>query len=85
LIKEEKREKIIGRLSVLLGNNKKGDILVREGDNIQHLAKSFVASYGLKREFMQSIIASLEQLVQSNKLRPTNKHAISQSQSSYEE
>ncbi|TNV85388.1 hypothetical protein FGO68_gene11856 [Halteria grandinella] len=84
-IKEEKRERILGRLSILLGNSKKGDILVREGDSLQQLAKNFVASYGLKREFIQSILSSLEQLVQNNKSKPLNKHAMSQSQSSYEE
>ena len=33
--KEEKKYRIIGKLSVIVGANKKGDIVVREGDNIQ--------------------------------------------------
>jgi hypothetical protein len=32
--KEEKKNKIIGKLSVIVGANKKGDIVVREGDNL---------------------------------------------------
>lgn len=32
--KEEKRTKIMGKLSVIVGNNKRGDIVIREGDNI---------------------------------------------------
>lgn len=54
---------MIGKLSVLIGANRKGDIIVREGDVTTKLAKNFVASYGLKREFLSTIIASLDQLV----------------------
>jgi uncharacterized ubiquitin-like protein YukD len=32
--KEEKKIKIVGKLSVIVGPNKKGDIVVREGDNL---------------------------------------------------
>jgi hypothetical protein len=66
-------------LSILIGSNKKGDILVREGDNLTTLAKNFVVSYGLKRDFIGSIVSSLEQLIASNKPRiPRNRHAKSQ-------
>lgn len=50
----------MGKLSILLGNNKKGDILVRDGENIHQLARNFVASYGLKRDFIPTITHSLE-------------------------
>ena len=58
--KEEKRMKVIGKLSVIVGANKKGDIVVREGDNIQVLVKHFMVSYGLKKELMPTIVSSLE-------------------------
>jgi hypothetical protein len=32
--KEEKKNKIIGKLSIIVGANRKGDIVVREGDNL---------------------------------------------------
>ena len=32
--KEEKKQKVLGKLSVIVGANKKGDIVAREGDNI---------------------------------------------------
>ena len=57
---------MIGKLSVIVGANKKGDIVIREGDNIQALVKSFMLLYGLKKELMPTIIASVEQLVRNN-------------------
>jgi hypothetical protein len=54
--KEDKKNKIIGKLSIIVGANRKGDIVVREGDNLQSLVKSFMASYGLKREVMPTIL-----------------------------
>lgn len=62
----EKKQKIIGKLSILIGNNRKGDIVIREGDSLQRLAKNFVISYGLKKEFANTIISSLEQLVNNS-------------------
>ena len=62
----EKKQNIIGKLSILIGNNRKGDIVIREGDSLQRLAKNFVISYGLKKEFAHTIISSLEQLVNNS-------------------
>jgi len=36
---------VIGKLSVVVGANRKGDIVVREGDNLHLLVKSFMQSY----------------------------------------
>ena len=58
--KEEKKNKVIGKLSIIVGANRRGDIVVREGDSIQTLVKSFMASYGLKKEVMPTIVRSLE-------------------------
>jgi hypothetical protein len=57
--KEEKRS-VLGKLSILIGNNRKSDIIIREGDSLQRLAKNFVIAYGLKKEFTQTILSSLE-------------------------
>jgi DNA helicase TIP49 (TBP-interacting protein) len=32
--KEVKRNRVIGKLSVLIGNNRKGEIIIRDGDNL---------------------------------------------------
>ena len=32
--KEEKKLKVLGKLSIIVGANKKGDIVAREGDNV---------------------------------------------------
>ena len=39
-IKEERKIRIIGRLSIIVGSNKRGDIVVREGDKLINLVKS---------------------------------------------
>lgn len=33
--KEEKKKKVLGKLSIVLSSNKRGDIVVREGDDPQ--------------------------------------------------
>ena len=62
----EKKQNVVGKLSILIGNNRKGDIVIREGDSLQRLAKNFVISYGLKKEFTSTIMSSLEQLVNNS-------------------
>jgi hypothetical protein len=58
--KEDKRNRVLGKLSVILGNNRKGEIIIRNGDNLKTSAKNFVTSYGLKKEFVPTIVSSLE-------------------------
>jgi hypothetical protein len=58
--KEDKRNRALGKLSVILGNNRKGEIIIRNGDNLKTSAKNFVTSYGLKKEFVPTIVSSLE-------------------------
>ena len=54
--KEIKKEaKVIGNLSIIVGPNRKGDIVVREGDDLKSLVKNFVALYGLKKEVAPTI------------------------------
>lgn len=54
--KEIKKEaKVIGNLSIIVGPNRKGDIVVREGDDLKLLVKNFVALYGLKKEVAPTI------------------------------
>ena len=62
----DKKQNVVGKLSILIGNNRKGDIVIREGDSLQRLAKNFVISYGLKKEFTNTIMSSLEQLVNNS-------------------
>lgn len=44
-----------------MGNNKKrnGVIVIREGDNIQGLAKNFVNLHGLKKDSISKVVKSL--------------------------
>lgn len=58
--KEDKRNRVVGKLSVIIGNNRKGEIIIRNGDNLKSSAKNFVTSYGLKKEFVSTIVSSLE-------------------------
>ena len=54
--KEIKKEaKVIGNLSIIVGPNRRGDIVVREGDDLKTLVKNFVALYGLKKEVAPTI------------------------------
>lgn len=62
--KEKKQEsRVIGNLSIIVGPNRRGDIVVREGDDLRTLVKNFVALYGLKKEVAPTIHNSLVQLV----------------------
>ena len=71
--KEIKKEaKVIGNLSIIVGPNRRGDIVVREGDDLKQLVKNFVALYGLKKEVAPTIQASLQQLVDKNQKRKKN-------------
>ena len=65
----KKESKVIGNLSIIVGPNRRGDIVVREGDDLKLLVKNFVALYGLKREVGPTILASLQQLVEKNMKR----------------
>ena len=68
--KEAKKEaKVIGNLSIIVGPNRKGDIVIRQGDDLKVLVKNFIALYGLKKEVAPTIQASLEQLIQKNNER----------------
>ncbi len=51
---------MIGNLSIIVGPNRKGDIVVREGDDLQTLVKNFIALYGLKKDVAPTIFASLQ-------------------------
>ena len=53
---------ILGSLSVVMGPGKKGQIVVREGDDIPTVVRSFVKLYGLKRDVQGTICESLRQL-----------------------
>lgn len=71
--KEENKLKIICKLSIVLGSAKKGEIVVREGDNLQELAKTFVATYGMKKDTIPTIISSLDDLIRNSYQRNSQK------------
>ena len=65
----KKEAKVIGNLSIIVGPNRRGDIVVRDGDDLKTLVKNFVALYGLKRDVAPTILKSLQQLVDKNTAR----------------
>ena len=50
---------MVGNLSIIVGPNRRGDIVVREGDDLRVLVKNFIALYGLKKEVGMTIHDSL--------------------------
>jgi hypothetical protein len=50
---------------VVVAPNRKGDIVVREGQDLETLVKSFVISYGLKKDMHDIILESLEKVVKN--------------------
>lgn len=50
---------MIGNLSIIVGPNRRGDIVVREGDDLRVLVKNFVNLYGLKKEVSSIVYESL--------------------------
>ena len=53
------QRKILGNLSVVMGPGKKGQIVMREGDEIGQLVRSFIQLYGLKKDVFGTICESL--------------------------
>ena len=65
---------IIGRLSVLVAPGKKGEIIVREGEQtdqgLMRLVKNFVSCFGIQPQMTKVIFSNLKQLLAA-KSRPT--------------
>ncbi len=57
---------MVCKLSVIVGASKKGDIVVREGDDTKTLVRSFMTSYGLKKDMFHTILDSLQALILTN-------------------
>jgi hypothetical protein len=49
-----------------MGPGKKGQIVMREGDDVSQLVRSFIQLYGLKKEVFGTICESLRQLIGNN-------------------
>ena len=62
---------VLAKLSIIVAPNKRGDIVVREGQddeaNLSHLVRNFVVCYGLKKEMFTVIYDNLRMLIESNK------------------
>lgn len=62
---------IVAKLSIIVAPNKKGDIIVREGQedekNLTTLVRNFVVCYGLKKDMFLIIKESLQNLIANNK------------------
>lgn len=66
---QKKEEKVIGNLSIIVGPNRRGDIVVRVGDDLNTLVRTFIAAYGLKKDVAPTILGSLQQLVRNHALK----------------
>jgi hypothetical protein len=66
--------KIIAKLSIIVAPNKRGDIVVREGQenesSVVNLVKNFIVCYGLKKEMFKVIYSNLINLIKSNLKQP---------------
>jgi hypothetical protein len=69
---------VLARLSIIVAPNKKGDIIVREGQDdhasLRHLVENFIVCYGLKKEMFNIIFPSLINLIDSNKMEALTLH-----------
>jgi len=59
----EKKKKVLGNLSVIVGPNRKGEIIVRVGDDLPSLVRNFIALYGLKKTVYPTILEHLTHLI----------------------
>ena len=64
---QKKRKPIIGKLAVIIGSSKKGEITIREDDEPAALVRSFMHSYNLKRDQMPRILQSVRELIERSK------------------
>lgn len=60
---ERESRKILGKLSVVIGKNRTGEIVVREGDDPSALVESFITAFSLGREYRQYFLDTIEKLV----------------------
>jgi hypothetical protein len=54
---------VLGSLSVVMGPGRKGQIVVREGDDLNVIVHNFIQLYGLKKDVHSTICNSLKQLI----------------------
>jgi len=60
-------KKIIGRLLVLIKNNKTSEIVIREGDAPEVLAKNFTSKHSLSGNTYHTILEALQKLISTHK------------------
>ena len=65
------KKPIIARLSIIVAPNKRGDIIVRDGqedeNSLNLLVRNFVICYGLKKDMFSVILESLKNLLDRNR------------------
>jgi len=65
------KKPIIARLSIIVAPNKRGDIIVRDGQDDENglnlLVRNFVICYGLKKDMFPVILESLKNLLERNR------------------
>ena len=71
--KRNRKRGILGKLSILVGHNKRGDIIIREGDNPNLLVKNFMISYSLNKELFTTILGAVLQLILNATKKKTHK------------
>ena len=55
--KEAKKDaKVIGNLSIIVGPNRRGEIIIKQNDDLKLLVKNFIALYGLKKDVAPTIL-----------------------------
>jgi len=67
---------VLGNLSVIVGPNRRGDIVVRQGDDLQNLVRNFIALYGLKKTVFPTILQHLQHLLSKTNTNQENDKQI---------
>lgn len=83
--KEEKQQEhpVLGKLKVVLGPNRKGVIVVREGDDPRTLAENFISSYAVaKKDHKESVIRGIQQILDQYANKSNEKYRPNESSSS---
>lgn len=57
---KQKEHPVIGRVTVKLGPNRSGKIIVRQGDDPTTLARNFIHSYSLKQSDFEYLVDSIK-------------------------
>jgi len=63
---ERESKKIIGKLSVVVGKNRTGEIVIRQGDDPVVLVDNFITAFSLSRTYTQYFLDAIQNLINNS-------------------